>query len=37
MTDSAFDRPSDVSVVPSMGSTAMSQCGGDPSPIDSPL
>jgi hypothetical protein len=37
MTARALPRPSDVSVVPSMGSTAMSVCGGVPSPMCSPL
>src|SRR3954447_8756606 len=37
ITASAFPRPSEVSVVPSMGSTAMSTAGGVPSPICSPL
>ncbi len=33
MTAIALPRPSEVSVVPSMGSTAMSVAGGEPSPI----
>ena len=37
ITDSALPRPSEVSVVPSMGSTAMSTDGGVPSPMFSPL
>ena len=37
MTASAPPRPCAVSVVPSMGSTAMSVNGGVPSPIFSPL
>ena len=37
MTAMAFPRPSEVRVVPSMGSTAMSVIGGLPSPINSPL
>ena len=37
MTERALPRPSEVSVVPSMGSTAMSAAGGVPSPICSPL
>ena len=36
MTEMALLRPSDVSVVPSIGSTAMSQAG-PPAPISSPL
>ena len=34
---SAFGNPFAVSSVPSSGSTAMSTCGGEPSPICSPL
>ena len=37
MTDSALLRPSAVSVVPSIGSTAMSHCGPRPLPTFSPL
>ena len=37
MTEIAPGRPSDVSVVPSIGSTAMSIAGEEPSPISSPL
>ena len=37
MTASAPPRPSAVGVVPSMGSTAMSVSGGEPSPMRSPL
>ena len=37
MTARAPPRPRAVRVVPSMGSTAMSVCGGEPSPIRSPL
>jgi hypothetical protein len=37
MTEMALPRPSDVRVVPSTGSTAMSVSGGVPSPMRSPL
>ena len=37
ITDSALGNPIAVSSVPSSGSTAMSTCGGEPSPICSPL
>ena len=37
MTARAPPRPRAVGVVPSIGSTAMSVCGGVPSPICSPL
>ena len=37
ITATAPPRPMDVSVVPSMGSTAMSTLGSDPSPTTSPL
>ena len=37
ITASALGIPWAASVVPSSGSTAMSTCGGDPSPICSPL
>jgi hypothetical protein len=37
MTASAFGMPSAVRRVPSSGSTAMSTCGSEPSPICSPL
>src|SRR5687768_13131078 len=37
MTEMALGRPSEVSVVPSMGSTAMSTLGSAPSPMCSPL
>ena len=37
ITAIAPGRPSDVSVVPSIGSTAMSIAGAEPSPISSPL
>jgi hypothetical protein len=37
MTDSALPRPREVSVVPSMGSTATSTSGGVPLPTCSPL
>ena len=37
MTDSALPRPSEVSVVPSIGSTATSVRGAVPSPMRSPL
>ena len=37
ITDTAFPRPTEVAVVPSMGSTAMSTEGGVPSPMFSPL
>src|SRR2546427_226526 len=37
MTDSALGRPSEVRVVPSIGSTATSTSGGRPGPPCSPL
>ena len=37
MTATAPPRPFEVSVVPSIGSTAMSTCGSEPSPTTSPL
>src|SRR5207253_648109 len=37
ITEMALPRPSDVRVVPSTGSTAMSVSGGVPSPMRSPL
>ena len=37
ITASALGMPCAASVVPSSGSTAMSTCGGEPSPICSPL
>ena len=37
ITASALGIPWAASVVPSSGSTAMSTCGGEPSPICSPL